>query len=81
MGVKIIMLFETKEMIAKEWDERNAREVKRQSVRDINDTLNYIIGCLNDNTGERDGSCTLNNEQREGIIEDLQYIREMIDTL
>ena len=75
------MLFETKEMIAQEWDERNAREVKRQSLRDINDTLNYIIDCLNDNTGERDGSCTLNNEQREGIIEDLQYIREMIDTL
>ena len=75
------MLFETKEMIAQEWDERNAREVKRQSVRDINDTLNYIIDCLNDNMGERDGSCTLNNEQRECIIEDLQYIREMIDTL
>ena len=71
----------TKETLFKEWEERNAREAKKRSLQDINDTINYIIGCLNENSGERNGSCKLTNDQREGIIEDLEFIRETIEAL
>ena len=78
------MIKETKESIFQEWEERNHKKEQQEAAEEIENSIDQIETWLSNLEAagtERSGTFKLHEDDKEAIVDQLEYIRELVAKL